>query len=263
MSLSDLKPCPFCGCDGWIVEDRGDHSCEPLLYRPQCKMCGGGLGGFQYRDNAIMVWNTRADGDAYEPTDAEVREGESLDSVSYVIRRGETDETAFRRAARAEIVRLRRVLSDRAEGVAALQQAGEPVACPKCAGAEIVAAGNGQYDDCSCATEEPPRSWLCLPGEDPVEFETMVAECRAAGEREVLCEEIAEALFKVDEKHGPFRLNIPYSALRSFQKSQYERYAEAVAAYLDKAEALSPLPQQTALVEGQSPELDEINGRLA
>jgi len=55
MSLSDLKPCPFCGCDGWIVEDRGDHGCDPLLYRPQCKMCGGGLGGFQYRDNAIML----------------------------------------------------------------------------------------------------------------------------------------------------------------------------------------------------------------
>lgn len=28
-------------------------------------------------------------------------------------------------------------------------------------------------------------------------------------------------------------------------------------------DALSPLPQQTALVEGQSPELDDINGRLA
>ena len=55
MSLSDLKPCPFCGCDGWIVEDRGDHSCEPLLYRPQCKMCGGGLGGFLKEVTIVVV----------------------------------------------------------------------------------------------------------------------------------------------------------------------------------------------------------------
>lgn len=47
----------------------------------------------------------------YEATDAEVREGEQLDSVSYVLRRGETDDAAFRRAARAEIVRLRRYLA--------------------------------------------------------------------------------------------------------------------------------------------------------
>lgn len=81
------------------------------------------LGSLNHALNAA-----RAEGAPYEPTDAEIREGESLDSVSYVIRRGETDETAFRRAARAEIVRLRRAISDRAEGVAALQQAGEHVA---------------------------------------------------------------------------------------------------------------------------------------
>lgn len=51
-------------------------------------------------------------GDApYEPTDAEIREGESLDTISYVIRRGETDQQAFERAARAEIVRLRQQIA--------------------------------------------------------------------------------------------------------------------------------------------------------
>ncbi len=53
-----------------------------------------------------------ATGDApYEPTAAEIREGESLDSVSYVIRRGETEQQAFERAARAEIVRLRQQIA--------------------------------------------------------------------------------------------------------------------------------------------------------
>ena len=59
MGELNMRECPFCGCDAWIIEDRGDNGSEPLLYRPQCKMCGGGLGGFQFRDNAITAWNTR------------------------------------------------------------------------------------------------------------------------------------------------------------------------------------------------------------
>ena len=59
MGELNMRECPFCGCDAWIIEDRGDNGSEPLLYRPQCKMCGGGLGGFQFRDNAITAWNAR------------------------------------------------------------------------------------------------------------------------------------------------------------------------------------------------------------
>lgn len=52
----ELKRCPFDGGEGWIVEDRDG----PLLYRPQCKRCGGGLGGFELRADAVAHWNRRA-----------------------------------------------------------------------------------------------------------------------------------------------------------------------------------------------------------
>lgn len=74
-------------------------------------------------DLAKLLDAARAEGALYEPTDAEIREGESLDSVSYVIRKGETDQTAFKRAAHAEIARLRRTLIERAEGAPAAEGA--------------------------------------------------------------------------------------------------------------------------------------------
>lgn len=43
-------------------------------------------------------------------------------------------------------------------------------------------------------------------------------------------DQIAALLFAVDEKAGPIRLNVPYSSLKSFQRSQYERYADAIIA---------------------------------
>lgn len=58
--MSELKPCPFCGGDLLVVNDRGDGGCEPLLYRPQCQKCGVGLGGFNTRAEAIATWNRRA-----------------------------------------------------------------------------------------------------------------------------------------------------------------------------------------------------------
>lgn len=51
-----LKSCPFCDGGGWIIEDRDG----PLLYRPQCKRCGGGLGGFTARNEAVTTWNRRS-----------------------------------------------------------------------------------------------------------------------------------------------------------------------------------------------------------
>lgn len=51
--------CPFCAGDLIVVEDRGDNQCEPLLHRPQCCRCGGGLGGFDRRSDAIAAWNHR------------------------------------------------------------------------------------------------------------------------------------------------------------------------------------------------------------
>ncbi len=68
-----------------------------------------------------------------------------------------------------------------------------------------------------------------LPGEDPVEYMALMRQKAAEMDREVFLEELAEAMFKVDEKHGPIRMNVPYGALKSFQRKQYERYAEAVA----------------------------------
>lgn len=56
----ELLPCPFCGGPASTIEDRGDNGCEPLLHRPQCKVCGGGLGGFNTRPEAIAIWNRRA-----------------------------------------------------------------------------------------------------------------------------------------------------------------------------------------------------------
>ena len=68
-----------------------------------------------------------------------------------------------------------------------------------------------------------------LPGEDPVEYMALMRQKAAEMDREVFLEELAEAMFKVDEKHGPIRMNVPYGELKSFQRKQYERYAEAVA----------------------------------
>lgn len=62
-----VVPCPWCAGPAWLIEDRGDHGGEPLLHRPQCIRCGGGLGGFNTRAEAIAAWNTRA----ADNTDAE------------------------------------------------------------------------------------------------------------------------------------------------------------------------------------------------
>lgn len=59
--MEKLKPCPFCGCGGMFVEERG------LVY-VQCYVCGA-QGGKAYRgtslsledakQNAIFNWNRR------------------------------------------------------------------------------------------------------------------------------------------------------------------------------------------------------------
>ena len=46
-------------------------------------------------------------------------------------------------------------------------------------------------------------------------------------------EQIARVLFACDEQHGPIRMNVPYDQLKSFQRTQYERYADALVAALD------------------------------
>lgn len=56
---SEMKPCPWCASAGWVIEDYGIDGREPLLYRPQCKACGGGHGGFDMRARAIAAWNRR------------------------------------------------------------------------------------------------------------------------------------------------------------------------------------------------------------
>lgn len=87
--------------------------------------------------------------------------------------------------------------------------------------------------DWSAPIREPEISrtgpMFILPGEDPVEYMALMRQKAAEMDREVFLEELAEAMFKVDEKHGPIRMNVPYGALKSFQRKQYERYAEAVA----------------------------------
>ena len=54
-----LRPCPFCGFFAHVILDRGDLRRRNTLWRPQCKQCGGGLGGFDTMNLAIAPWNWR------------------------------------------------------------------------------------------------------------------------------------------------------------------------------------------------------------
>lgn len=51
--MSDIKPCPFCGCIDIVVRDTGDAWC---LY---CLDCGAIGPTLKYRSDAIDAWNHR------------------------------------------------------------------------------------------------------------------------------------------------------------------------------------------------------------
>lgn len=70
---SGLLPCPFCGGDGRVIPEVGNHFHPRLLYRPQCGKCGGNLGGFESRPQAIAAWNTRASAPALAAEVARLR----------------------------------------------------------------------------------------------------------------------------------------------------------------------------------------------
>jgi hypothetical protein len=50
----ELKTCPFCEGDGWVI-----HAPGAKRFRPQCSKCGAGFGEFDRRADAISAWNSR------------------------------------------------------------------------------------------------------------------------------------------------------------------------------------------------------------
>jgi Lar family restriction alleviation protein len=74
-----LEPCPFCGGEGFVVPEPGTRDLPPL-FRPQCKRCGAGHGGFVSRVQAVKAWNRRADSLTAEAFTANAK-GAALSSV--------------------------------------------------------------------------------------------------------------------------------------------------------------------------------------
>lgn len=74
MSLTGLKPCPFCGSNRLVIlgkETQGRKAYAVSCYTRDCHGCNlSPAGGYAARADAIAAWNTRAEPDT---EDAELR----------------------------------------------------------------------------------------------------------------------------------------------------------------------------------------------
>ena len=52
-----LLPCPFCGSKAEITEE---NECGDYWYRVECQRCYAKTDGWDERNAAIAIWNTRA-----------------------------------------------------------------------------------------------------------------------------------------------------------------------------------------------------------
>lgn len=59
---NELKPCPFCGFKGVIVEIKY-HDFDVVYYHVECLDCGAETHNFRCvtKEEAIEVWNRRSD----------------------------------------------------------------------------------------------------------------------------------------------------------------------------------------------------------
>lgn len=56
MTRTDLKPCPFCGGEAWVIQILED------LYAVECRKCWTRTGTYQpTKAEAIEAWNRRAE----------------------------------------------------------------------------------------------------------------------------------------------------------------------------------------------------------
>lgn len=56
--MSELKPCPFCGCTAVLFENRGANNQMPL-YGVTCMNCTARIYGYAKKDLAEEKWNKR------------------------------------------------------------------------------------------------------------------------------------------------------------------------------------------------------------
>lgn len=70
---SELKPCPFCGCDEVEIRRKRDYGARgadyELRYFVSCEYCGASSGLCWSEEMAINHWNRRADNDRQRKAD--------------------------------------------------------------------------------------------------------------------------------------------------------------------------------------------------
>ncbi|HGJ5858088.1 Lar family restriction alleviation protein [Arsenophonus nasoniae] len=60
--MSELKNCPFCGSDNLYVDSEdSEFYDDDTLYRVECGSCDASTGWCSNSDEAIEMWNQRAD----------------------------------------------------------------------------------------------------------------------------------------------------------------------------------------------------------
>lgn len=59
--MEDLKPCPFCGhTDSLQVSWVHSESFKQVICSALSDGCGASSGGYESEDEAVKIWNTRA-----------------------------------------------------------------------------------------------------------------------------------------------------------------------------------------------------------
>ena len=54
-AMSDLLPCPFCGCGSQRIQKLHEH------YQVCCNECGARTAAYQCKNDTIEAWNIRAE----------------------------------------------------------------------------------------------------------------------------------------------------------------------------------------------------------
>jgi Lar family restriction alleviation protein len=71
--MSELKPCPFCGAKGVIIDLSHPRNPDVETYHVDCLAdCDMGMGQYKTREAAIAAWNTRASDTRIAELEAEV-----------------------------------------------------------------------------------------------------------------------------------------------------------------------------------------------